>query len=52
MSIAFVTPDNRTVVVTGNFEDSERSLSVKVGTKYLNQSLQPHSFNTFVITGH
>lgn len=52
MSIVFVTPDNRTVVVAGNFEDSERSLSVKVGTKYLNQSLQHHSFNTFVITGH
>lgn len=43
---------NRTVVVAGNFEDTLQSLSVKVGTKYLNQSLQPHSFNTFVITGH
>lgn len=52
MSIVFVTPDNRTVVVAGNFEDSERSLSVKVGNRYLNQSLQPHSFNTFVITGN
>lgn len=52
MSIVFVTPDNRTVVVAGNFEDSERPLSVKVGTKYLNQTLQPHSFNTFVITGN
>ena len=43
---------NRTVVVAGNFEDSERPLSVKVGNRYLNQTLQPHSFNTFVITDH
>ena len=52
LSIIFATPDNRTVVVAGNFEDTAQSLSVKVGDRYLNQSLQPHSFNTFVITGH
>lgn len=36
------------VVVAANLSDTARSFSVKIGGKYLNLSLQPHSFNTFV----
>lgn len=49
IAIAYVTPDGKTVVVAGNFEDGERPVSVRVGDSYLNQQLQPHSFNTFII---
>lgn len=36
------------VVVAGNFTDASKSLSVKVGNKYLNIEAEPHSFNTYV----
>lgn len=43
-----LTPKGKYVVVAGNFSDADREVSVKVGERYLNLSLQPHSFNTFV----
>lgn len=49
MATAFVTPDGKTVIVTGNFEDTPRDISLKVKGKYLNNTLAPHSFNTFTL---
>lgn len=49
ITIAFVTPDDETVIVSGNFDNEPQSVSVMVGNKYLNQTLHPHSFNTYVI---
>ena len=49
MATAFVTPEGKTVIVTGNFEDSPRDISLKVKGKYLNNTLAPHSFNTFTL---
>lgn len=49
MVLAYITPDNKLVVVAGNFEEKQQPLSVKIGNKYLNETLAPHSFNTFVI---
>lgn len=36
-------------VTAGNFTDATTTLTVKIGKKYLNLRLQPHSFNTFII---
>lgn len=49
MSIAFATPEGRVVVVAGNFEDEPASVAFKVNGKYINETLEPHSFNSFVI---
>ena len=37
------TPEGRTVVVAGNFQDSPQQLTVKLGEKWLNATLQAHS---------
>ena len=37
------------VVIAGNFTDESKSLSVKIGNKYLNIETLPHSFNTYVL---
>lgn len=49
MAIAYLAPDGARVIVAGNFEDEEYPVTVKVGDKYLNQSLEPHSFNSYVL---
>ena len=41
------TPEGKNVVVAGNFQDSPQQLTVKLGEKWLNVTLQAHSFNTF-----
>jgi len=41
------TKDGKYVVVAGNFNDEPRSMSVKVGNKYLDVTLPPHSLHTF-----
>ncbi len=46
--IVFQRPDHRYVVIAGNQTDNERSATVRLGKKYLNITLQPHSFHTFV----
>ena len=46
--IAFRRPDNKFVVIGGNFTDENRVTSVKIGNKFLNMELKAHSFNTFV----
>ncbi|MDD2284893.1 MAG: beta-glycosidase [Paludibacter sp.] len=45
--IVFLTPENKYLVVAGNFNDDARQLTVQLGDKYLNVTLQAHSFNTF-----
>ncbi|MCM1504006.1 MAG: beta-glycosidase [Muribaculum sp.] len=41
-------PEGKYVLVAGNFNDEPKSLSVEVGNKYVNLTLAPHSFNSFV----
>ena len=41
------TKDGKYVVVAGNFNDEPRSMSVKIGNKYLDVTLPPHSLHTF-----
>lgn len=42
-------PNGDYVVAAGNFSDTAQPVSVKIGKKYLNVTLPPHSFNTFVV---
>lgn len=45
--IVFLTPEGKYLVVAGNFNDEQQQLSVRLGDKYLEVTLQPHSLNTF-----
>ncbi|MCD7930803.1 MAG: hypothetical protein LUH15_05250 [Tannerellaceae bacterium] len=45
--MVFRTPENKYVVIAGNFNDESKEITIKLGTRYLNVLLEPHSFNTF-----
>ena len=45
--IVFLTPENKYLVVAGNFNDEPKNLTIQLGSKYLDVTLQAHSFNTF-----
>lgn len=47
IAIAYRTPDGTQVIVAGNFNDTERPATFRIGNKYLNVTLPAHSFNTF-----
>ena len=36
------------IITAGNFSNEAKNVSVKIADKYLNLTLKPHSFNTFV----
>ena len=42
-------PNGDYVVAGGNFSDAPQPVSVEIGKKYLNVTLAPHSFNSFVV---
>ncbi|MBR4367668.1 MAG: beta-glycosidase [Bacteroidaceae bacterium] len=46
--IVFQRPDKRFVVIAGNQTDGPRTATVLLGKKYLNMTLQAHSFNTYI----
>lgn len=48
-AVVYVTADKEYVAVVGNFADNGQSACLKLGKKYLNVNLAPHSFNTFVV---
>ena len=41
------TPEGKWVVMAGNFQDTEQSLTLQIGKRYLNATLAPHSMHTF-----
>lgn len=43
-----ITPQKKQLVIAGNFNDDAKEVTVKLGNRYLNVVLQPHSLNTFV----
>jgi glucosylceramidase len=45
--LVFLTPENKYVVVAGNFNDEAKPLTVKINKKFLNVTLEAHSLNTF-----
>ena len=47
--VVFRTPKGEYVVTAGNFTDKEYVANVKIEKKFLNISIAPHSFNTFVV---
>lgn len=46
--LVVMTPQKKQVVITGNFNEKAKDITVKLGNRYLNITLQPHSLNTFV----
>lgn len=42
-----MTPENKYLVIAGNFKDEPQRLTVKLEDKYLEVTLQAHSLNTF-----
>lgn len=42
-----LTPEGKYLIVAGNFNDEAKELSIQLGNKYLDITLQGHSFNTF-----
>lgn len=47
--IVYKTPENKYVVIAGNFNNKEKTVTVRLGRKYLNAAMPAHSFNTFVV---
>lgn len=43
-----MTPQQKQVVTVGNFNNEPKEVTVKLGKRHLNATLQPHSLNTFV----
>lgn len=43
-----LTPQNKHLIIIGNFNNATKIQTVKIGNRYLNVELQPHSFNTFI----
>ena len=46
-AIIFLTPENKYLVVAANFNDDPKNLTVRLGDKYLDVTLEAHSFITF-----
>lgn len=46
--VVFKKGEKQYIVTAGNFSHEEKTVSVKIADKYLNITLAPHSFNTFV----
>ena len=46
--IVFQRTNGKYVVIAGNQTDEQKSVTVRIGKKYLNMSLHPRSFNTYV----
>jgi glycoside hydrolase family 30, candidate beta-glycosidase len=44
--LAAVDADGRQLVFAGNFSDKQKKVSIKIGAKYVNLTLKPHSFTT------
>ncbi len=49
MAVVYRTAEGKYIVVAGNQSDNTQNITIKLGKKYLNAEMEPHSFNTFVI---
>lgn len=47
--VVFKTPKGQFVITAGNFTDEVVRQTIKIGERYVNMNITPHSFNTFVI---
>lgn len=48
--MAVINPEGKYLVFAGNFNDESKKLTVKLGERFLNVTLKPHSFNTFQVS--
>jgi len=49
-TIAYRNPDGTLVVVAGNWSERARKMSVRLGSQWLNFEMEPHSFETCVVS--
>lgn len=49
IAVVYRTPEKKIVVIAGNLGDTPQPVSVKIGKKYLNVTLDAHSLHTFVM---
>lgn len=49
LAVAYLTPEKKYVVVAGNFGGKPGCATFRLGKKFLNVTLAPHSLNTFVM---
>lgn len=47
--VVYRIPTGKHVVIAGNFNDEEKTVSLRFGKKYLNATMPAHSFNTYVM---
>jgi glucosylceramidase len=47
--LAFINPDKSIVIVAQNDGNAEKKLNIKIGNKTIKPSLQPNTFNTFLL---
>lgn len=43
-----MTPQKKQVVIVGNFNEENKEITLKLGSRYLNVSLPAHSLHTFI----
>lgn len=48
-AMVLLTPNNKFLVVAANFNNEAKPLTVQLGEKFLEVTLQGHSFNTFIV---
>lgn len=46
--LVLLNPQGEYIIVAGNFQDQPQQLSVKIGKKYIEVTLDAHSLNTFI----
>ena len=46
--LVVMTPQKKQLAIAGNFNEKAKDITVNLGNRYLNITLQPHSLNTFV----
>jgi glucosylceramidase len=46
---AFINTNGEVVIVTNNLEDTAKTINIKIGDQYFTVTLQPKSFNTFIV---
>ena len=48
-TVIFRTLAREHIIISGNFSDVPRQLTIRINNKVLSETLKPHSFNTFVL---
>ena len=47
--VAFLNPHGELVIVTNNLQDTAKAINIKISAQYFTVTVQPKSFNTFIV---